>query len=37
MAVEAMDINPYSEEAAHMSGDLAQLILEKALYSVTEL
>lgn len=34
---EAMDINPYSEEAAHMSGDLAQLILEKALYSVTEL
>lgn len=34
---EAMDINPYSEEAAHMSGDLAQLILEKALYSITEL
>ena len=27
---EALDINPYSEEAAHMSGNLAQLILEKA-------
>lgn len=34
---EALDINPYSEEAAHMSGDLAQLILEKALYSIIEL
>ena len=34
---EAMDINPYSEEAAHMSGDLAQLILEEALYSIVEL
>ena len=34
---EALDINPYSEKAAHMSGDLAQLILEEALYSVTEL
>lgn len=34
---EALGINPYSEEAAHMSGDLAQLILEKALYSIVEL
>lgn len=34
---EALDINPYSEEAAHMSGDLAQIILEEALYSIAEL
>lgn len=34
---EALDINPYSEEAAHMSGDLAQMILEKALCSIVEL
>lgn len=34
---EALDINPYSEEAAHMSGELAQMILEKALYSIVEL
>lgn len=34
---EALDINPYSEEAAHMSGNLAQLILEEALYSIIEL
>lgn len=34
---EALDINPYSEEAAHMSGGLAQLILEEALYSIVEL
>lgn len=34
---EALDINPYSEEAAHMSGDLAQFILEDALYSIVEL
>lgn len=34
---EALDINPYSEKAAHLSGDLAQLILEKALYSIIEL
>lgn len=34
---EALDINPYSEEAAHMSGDLAQLILEEALYSIVQL
>lgn len=34
---EALEINPYSEEAAHMSGYLAQMILEKALYSIVEL
>lgn len=34
---EALDINPYSEEAALLSGDLAQMILEKALYSIVEL
>lgn len=34
---EALDINPYSEMAAHMSGDLAQLIVEEALYSIVEL
>lgn len=34
---EALDINPYSEEAAHLSGDLAQLIIEKALCSIIEL
>lgn len=34
---EVLDINPYSEEAAHMSGNLAQLILEEALYSIVEL
>lgn len=34
---EALDINPYSEEAAHFSGDLAQQILEEALYSIVEL
>lgn len=34
---EALDINPYSEEAAHMSGNLAQLMLEEALYSIIEL
>ncbi len=34
---EALDINPYSEKAAHLSGDLAQLILEEALYSISEL
>lgn len=34
---EALDINPYSEKAAHMSGDLAQLILEEALYSIVQL
>lgn len=34
---EALEINPYSEEAAHLSGNLAQLILEEALYSIVEL
>lgn len=34
---EALDINPYSEEAAHMSGDLSQTILEEALCSIVEL
>lgn len=34
---EALDIDPYSEEAAHMSGDLSQMILEEALYSIVEL
>lgn len=34
---EALDINPYSEEAAHLSGNIAQLILEEALYSIIEL
>lgn len=34
---EALDINPYSEEAAHMSGDIAQLIFEEALYSIVEI
>lgn len=34
---EALDINPYSEEAAHLSGLLAQVILEEALYSIVEL
>ena len=34
---EALDINPYSEEAVHLSDDLAQLILEEALYSIVEL
>ena len=30
-------IEPLSNIAAHMSGDLAQLILEEALYSIVEL
>ena len=34
---EALSINPYSEEAAHLSGKTAQLILEEALYSIVEL
>lgn len=34
---EALDINPYSEEAAHLSGNLAQLIIEETLYSIVEL
>lgn len=34
---EALDINPYSEKAAHLSGDLAQQILEEALCSISNL
>lgn len=34
---EALDINPYSEEAAHFSGDLSQRILKEALCSIVEL
>lgn len=34
---EALDINPYSEEAAHLSGNIAQLIIEETLYSIVEL
>lgn len=34
---EALDINPYSERAAHLSGDLAQQILEEALCAITTL
>lgn len=34
---EAYDINPYSEKAAHMCGDIAQLIIEEALSSIIEL
>lgn len=34
---EALGIDPYSEEAAHISGDLSQMILEEALYSIVEL
>lgn len=28
---DALDVNPYSEEAAHLSGDLSQKMLEDAL------
>lgn len=34
---EALDINPYSEKAAHLSGDIVQLIVEKILYSIISL
>lgn len=34
---EAYDINPYSEEAAHLSGDIAQLIIEKALNTIVNI
>lgn len=34
---EALDINPYSEKAAHLSGDLAQQILEEALCAISSL
>ena len=32
-----MFLTQLKEEAAHLSGDLAQLILEEALYSIVEL
>jgi len=34
---EALDINPYSEEAAHFNGDLAQRIFEEALSLIVQL
>lgn len=34
---ETYGINPYSEEAAHLSGHLAQLIIEKALSTITSI
>lgn len=34
---EALDINPYSEEAAILSGDMAMQILEEALCNIAEL
>lgn len=34
---EAKDINPYSEEAAHLSGDIAQSMIEELLYTIIEL
>ena len=34
---DALDINPYSEEAARLSGDISQIIVEKALRSIVAL
>lgn len=34
---EALDINPYSEEAAILSGELAMQMLQDALYNIAEL
>lgn len=34
---EALDINPYSEEAAILSGEIAMQILNEALYNIAEL
>lgn len=34
---EALDINPYSEEAAVLSGELAKQVLYDALYNIAEL
>lgn len=34
---EALDINPYSEEAAILSGETAMQILSEALYNIAEL
>lgn len=34
---DALDINPYSEEAARLSGGISQIIVEKALRSIVAL
>lgn len=34
---EALDINPYSEEAAILSGEMSMQILNEALYNIAEL
>ena len=34
---EALDINPYSEEAAVLSGEIAMQMLEEALCNIAEL
>lgn len=34
---EALDINPYSEEAAILNGETAMQILNEALYNIAEL
>lgn len=34
---EALGIDPFSEDAAHLSGDLGQKVFEEALYSIVEL
>ena len=34
---ESYDINPYSEEAAHLSGNIAQLIIEEALSTIVNI
>lgn len=34
---EALDINPYSEEAAILSGEIAMQILNEALCNIAEL
>lgn len=34
---EALDINPYSEEAAVLSGEIAMQMLNEALYNIAEL
>lgn len=34
---EALDINPYSEEAAILSGELAMQMFDEALYNIAEL
>ena len=33
---EALDINPYSEEAAILSGELAMQMINEALYNIAE-